>query len=140
MAKITARNVSLGVEDSSGACQSISGKSNTATFTHSAEAPDVSSFGATTRERLPDGLKDWELSVAGFWDGAANELDSILFPIVGASTMISYGPAGSTSGCTLYTACAVMPDYSIEGSVEGAVTFSATFQARTGSLTRTTWS
>lgn len=139
MAKISARNVSLGIDDSAAACQSISGRSNTATMSFSAEAPDVSAFGTTYRERVPDGLKDWELSVSGLWDGVASQIDSILFGILGASTRVAYGPAGSTSGCTKYEASAVCNDYSVEGSVEGAVTFSAIFAARSGSMTRTTW-
>ena len=140
MGKITARNVSLGVQDSLGACQAISGNANSAALSFSAEAPDVSAFGTLYRERVPDGLRDWELSISGHWDGSASALDDILYPILGGSTVVMYGPAGSTTGCTMYTACAVCQDYSIEGAVEGAVTFSSTFVARTGSVTRTTWS
>jgi hypothetical protein len=139
MAKITARNVTVDIDDSTGACQSISGRTNSATLSFSAETPDVSAFGTTYRERVPDGLKDWELSVSGFWDGSSSQLDEILFGIHGGSTLVRYGPAGSTSGCTKYEACAVCSDYNIEAAVEGAVTYSATFSARTGSMTRTTW-
>ena len=134
MAKISARNVKL-----FGGGRDLSGRSNSGTLSFSAEAPDVSAFGATYRERVPDGLKDWELSIAGLCDLAANQLDSILFGALGASTRIKYGPGGSTAGCTMYTACAVCSDYSIEGAVEGAVTFSATFAGRIGTMTASTW-
>ncbi len=139
MAKITARNVSLYIENAAGASTSISGRTNSATLSFSAETPDVTAFGATYRERVPDGLKDWELSIGGFSDLAANQLDATLFPTLGASTRIKYGPGGSTAGCTMYTACAVTSDYNIETSVEGAVTFSATFAARIGVMSASTW-
>jgi len=139
MAKIVAKNVSLYIDNSSAACTSISGRSNSAAISFSAETPDVSAFGTSWRERVPDGLKDWELSISGFADFAATQVDTTLFGILGASTRIQYGPGGSTSGCTKYTASAVCSDYSVEGSVEGAVTFSATFAARTGVMSASEW-
>jgi len=50
------------------------------------------------------------------------------------------GPAGSSSGQPLYTACAVLTEYEISLGVEDPVAVSGTLVARTGSLTRTTWS
>ena len=139
MARVVARNVSIGVEDSTGACAVLTTRSNTATMTFTAEAPEVTTYGEVYRTRLPDGLRDWEFSVSGFWDGSANALEAIMYPILGASTQIYYGPGGSTSGCTKYTACAVCTNFSIEGSVGAAVTYSATFSGRSGSMTRATW-
>lgn len=139
MARITARNVSLYVDNAAGACTSIAGRSNTATLTFSSETPEVTAYGATYRERLADGLKDFELSIGGFYDGSAAEIDSILFGILGASTRISYGPGGSTTGCTKYVASAVCNNYTLEGAVEGAVTYSATFQNFGRALTASIW-
>jgi len=140
MARIVARNASLGIDNSSAACTSISGRTNSVTVSFSGEAPDVTAFDNTGyRERVPDGLKDWELSISGLWDGSGTDLDATLFPILAASTRVAYGPAGSTSGCTKYEASAICTDYNVEAAVEGAVTFSATFTGRSGSMTRTTW-
>ncbi|KKQ44072.1 MAG: hypothetical protein US62_C0034G0010 [Candidatus Woesebacteria bacterium GW2011_GWA1_37_8] len=52
MAKIVGRNASLYVEDSTGACRSISGDLNQVTLSRSAEAPDVTGFGEDMRQRL----------------------------------------------------------------------------------------
>jgi len=140
MAKIVAKNTSLYVDNSSAASTAISGRTNTVSLSFSAETPDVTSFaGAGWRERIQDGLKDWELSIGGFYDPAATQIDTILFGILGASTRVQYGPGGSISGCTKYTASAVCSDYTVDGSVEGAATYSATFAARTGAMSASTW-
>jgi len=139
MARITARNCAIGVTDSAGACQSISGRGNSVSMSITAEAPEVTAFQDLWRTRLPDGLRDWEMSVNGVWDGAAEQVDSILFGILGSCTLVHFGPGGSTSGCTKYSACAVCTNYTVDGAVEGAVTYSATFSGRSGSMTNTTW-
>ena len=139
MARITARNVSFYVDDSTGACTSISGRSNTATLTFSSEAPDVTTYGATYRERLADGLKDFEFSIGGFYDGAAAQIDAVMFPLLGASTRLQYGPGGSTSGCTKYVASAVCNNYTVSGAVEGAVAYTATFQNFGRTLSASLW-
>ena len=55
MARIVAKNVSLYIDNSSAASTSISGRSNSAAISFSAETPDVSAFGTSWRERVPDG-------------------------------------------------------------------------------------
>ncbi len=140
MARITARNVSFNVINAAGAACELSGRSNTATMTFTSEAPEVTTYGTTYKERLPDGLKDFTFSIGGFYDGAGqSQIDSILFGILGASTVIRYGPGGSAAGCTLYVASAVCTDYAIEGAVAGAVGFTATFQNFGRTLTASTW-
>lgn len=139
MSRITARNASLYLENSSNACQSMSGFLNTITFNRSAEAPDVTGFGDDNRQRLSNGIKDWELSFNAFFATGANEIDAVLSGILGGSTLMKFGPSGSTATCIMYTACAVLTEYSSDFSVEGAATISGTLMARSGSITRTTW-
>src|SRR3990172_116335 len=107
----------------------LSGRSNTATLNLSSEEVDVTSFGALYRERVPDALRDWGLEIAGFWDGAASQIDYYLYTIWAACSAIAVGFAGSTSGATKYSGCMILQEYSVEGAVDGAVTFSATFQS-----------
>ena len=140
MGKIVARNASIYLDDSNSACQSFSALTNQISFSRTAEAPDVTSFGANDRERLADGLKDWELSFNGFFSTAANETDAILSGILGEATAVKFGLSGSTSTCVLYTACAVLTDYSMDFGVADAATVSFTVVGRSGSMTRTTWS
>ena len=131
MARISGRNVFVGCSPGTNvACPfALSGRSNTATLTLSSEEIDVTSFGALYRERVPDALRDWGLEVAGFWDGAASNIDYILYTIWAACSAVAIGPAGSGTGATKYSGCMILQEYSVEGAVEGAVTFSATFQS-----------
>jgi len=140
MPKSNGNNVSLYILDSTGASQSITGWGNSISLSWEAETPEVTTFGNINRERLPDGIQDWELSFDGFWGGDSGEIDEILGGILGGSTMIFLGPGGSDSGKTQYSACAILQSYEIGVELEEAVTFSATFVARSGSLTRGTWS
>lgn len=139
MARVIARNASLYLEDSSAACQSMSGLTNSITLGQTAEAPEVTAFGEATRTRLADGLKDWELSFDAFFSSGANEVDAVLSGILATATLFKFGPTGSTSGCIMYTACGVLTDYSMDFGVEDAGTVSGTISARSGSLTRGTW-
>ena len=139
MAKIFGRNASLYVEDSTGACRSISGDLNQVTLSRSAEAPDVTGFGEDMRQRLSNSIKDWEISFNAFFNTSANTIDSILHGILGGSTMFTFGPSGSSSGCIMYSACGLLSEYSADFTVEGAATISGTLVARTGSVTRTTF-
>ena len=139
MAKIHARNGSLYVEDSSGACQAMSALVSSITLGQSSDAPDVTGFGEDRRQRLSNGIKDWELSMNGFWSSGANETDEVLSGILGGSTMFYLGPSGSTSTCVQYSACGVLTEYNIDLAVEDAATIAFTMMSRSGSLTRGTW-
>ena len=87
-----------------------------------------------------DGIKDWELSMDGYYEGAVEEIDEVLFGLVaGASCFIEFGPTGSTSGSVKYSASALLNNYEINFQLEDAGAISANFQARTGSMTRATW-
>lgn len=140
MGKVNGNNVSIWVDDATSACQSITGWGNSITLSWEAETPEVTTFGNINRERLPDGIQDWELSVDGFWGGDVDEIDALLSGILGGSTFIQLGPGGSDTGNVKYSACAILSSYEIGVELEEAVTFSATFVARSGSLTRGAWS
>ena len=140
MARIVGRNASLYLEDSAAASRAMSGLLNTISLSRTAEAPDVTGFGDDNRQRLSSGIKDWELSFGAFFSTGANEVDVVLNGILGGSTLFKFGPSGSTSTCVMYTACGVLTEYTADFSVEGAATVSGTIMARSGSLTRTTWS
>lgn len=140
MGKIHARNASFYLEDSSGASQAMGGLMNSITLSWSADAPDVTGFGEDNRQRLSNGLKDWEISFNAFYSSAANEIDEVLSGILAGSTSFKLGPSGSSSGSIQYAACAILTEYSMEFQVDGAATVSGTLVARTGSITRTTWS
>lgn len=140
MAKIVARNASIYLDDETGTNRSFSGLTNSISFTQTSEAPDVTSFGSDVRERLADGLKDWEITGGAFFSTGANEVDDVLSAILGGSTYVQFGPSGSSSGCILYAASAVLTEYSMDFGVADAATVTYTVVQRSGSMTRTTWS
>lgn len=139
MGKITARNAFFRVWDGT-ASTNLTTSLNSITLTQSEEAPEVSVFGQQNRERMHDGIKDWEAAVEGYYEAGTGLIDAVLFGLVaGACGMIDFGPSGSTSGCVKYSACSVLNSYEINFALEDAGMVTANFQARTGSMTRTTW-
>lgn len=138
MAKIAARNASLYLYDAAGACRSLSGQTNSITLTLSAESTEVTGFGDSTRERVADGIRDWEIAMDGFYSQSANESDAVLQGIInaGGSTLFKLGPAGSTSTSPQYTACATLTSYEINMTAEDAAQISFSLTNRSGSLTR----
>ena len=139
MGKVAAKNASIGLDDISGACQALSGDINSVTLTYSAEAPEVTGFGSDVRERMQDGIKDWELTFDAFFNSDADRADAVMSGILGGSTRFVFGPSGSISGSIMYTACAILTSYELGFTVEDAGTISGTLVARSGSLTRTTF-
>ena len=131
MARVSGRDVFISVSPTGGAaCPfTLSGRANSGTLTFSSEEVDVTSFGALYRERVADALRDWSMECAGFWDGAASQIDYILYTIHAACVAVAFGPNGSGTGAIKYSGCMILQEYSVEGAVEGAVTWSATFQA-----------
>lgn len=118
----------------------FSGDTNSISFSWTRDAPEVTSFGDNTQQFLEDGLLNWELTVDGYVnapDGtASNAFDLHLSD---GATRVIFGYAGSDSGCPMFTACAVMTEFSTENAVDAAITFSMTLQARAGSMTASTW-
>lgn len=138
MARIKARNATIIVVDTTGASRIISGRANSATLTLSSEAVEVTAFGEEWRTRVGDGIKDWELAVSGFWDGAASQIDSIFWSILSACVGVKFGPGGSDTGMPKYVASGICQDFEIGSEVEGAVTFSTTFVGAS-TLEASTW-
>jgi len=138
MAKLAARKASLFLEDSAGASTVMSAMVSSITLSMSVEIPEVTGFGNDNRERVSDGIKDWELSMNGFYGMAACEPGLVLQGIraAGGSTRFVLGPAGSITGCPKYSACGVLTTYEITEGPMDAAAISFTITARSGSLTR----
>ena len=141
MTKIAGRKASLYLSNAAGACQSFSTLTSNITLNFNSETTDVTGFGDDNRERVADGIRDWELSMDGFWASGATETDAVLAAIraAGGSTMFKLGPAGSTASpctCPMYTACGVLTNYECNFTAQDAAKISFTVAARTGSLTR----
>lgn len=139
--RVTARNASVYIENLSAASTSISADLNSTTLGQPKDAPDVTGFGERTRQRLDDGLLDWEFSMDGFVAVGASEIDEVLYELYTGSvgTLLQFGPNGSATGQVRYSGCGVLTNYEMSHGIEGAATFTATIAAQAGSLTRGTW-
>jgi hypothetical protein len=126
--------------ETSNVARTVSGDVNTCTLAFNAETPESTGFGDTTRTRLPSGLKDWTLTFAGhFNDTATTGIETVLWGLLGAQTVMVFGPAGSTSGYVKYSGSGILQDYNVESPVEGKVNVSGTVVASAGSLTHATF-
>ena len=141
MPKQHGRNVSLYLEDSTGACTSFTGDGNSISFGLTIDAPEVTAFGDHTRQFLAGGLRTYEISFDGFVNmpsGTACTGIGIIQSASGVSLM-TLGLAGSVSGSQKLTACVVVTEFSQDNPVDGAATFSLKLMPRTGSITASTW-
>jgi hypothetical protein len=128
MSRISARDGHIKILDGNSASKNISGRANAYTLSFTSEEVDVTCFGDLYRSRVADGLRDWTIEFGGFWDGAACQIDDILFSVLAACTSVCLYPGGSAA-TTYWSGCAIMQDYTVEGAVEGGVSYSATFMA-----------
>jgi len=121
MARIVAKDAKI-----FGGARDLSGRANSATMSVTAESPEVSAFGEGYRSRLHDGLRDCELSVAGFTDISASQTDESFDALKGASAWWGFYPGDSTASKVGREMNGILNDYNVEAAVEGAVTFSIT--------------
>lgn len=141
MAKQHGRNASIYLDlTGTSTSTAFSGDSNSLSFSWTREAPEVTSFGDNTVQRLENGILDWEVSVEGFINTPAGTASNAYgIQLADGATRLIFGLGGSTSGCQKWTASAVLTEFSSENSVDGAITFSMTLTARSGSMTASTW-
>ncbi len=115
----------------------ISGDLNSLSLEYSAELPDATAFGDTSRVRLP-GVLDVTVNQQGWWDSvsAANSLDKDLFDDVGAvSSHMSFSPDGGQLGETAFSFPTLTAEYSPGASHGEVFAFSLTMNG-TGPLVR----
>lgn len=139
MPKIHARNASIYIDTTAGASTSISGDLNSATLDLTAEAPEVTAFGDNTVQRLSNGLTDWTFSAEGFFNDTANSGASLLFQLVAGSTLLQFGPSGSTSGSRKFAASGVVTSFNLSNGVNDATAYSLEIVGRSGSVTASSW-
>lgn len=94
--------------------------SNSATLTLSAEAPEVTAFCDDNRARMQDGIKDSELSVDGFYNSGASNVDEALSSLVAASVLAGFYPTGYGASQAAYDFMGVVTNYEMNFAVEDA--------------------
>lgn len=141
MAKVSARDATIKLDDAGKTQRALSPDFSTAELTWTSESVDVTGFGSTVRERVHDVIQDWSFTFSGFYNTATNRAEELLLSdiTIGGSTLLEFGPSGSSTGDVKYTACAILQDCNVQSSFDGAVTLSGTLIARSGSITRATY-
>jgi len=131
------KNVVIWVWDAAGTCRNLSGDKNSVTMSWSRNNPETTTFGKIAVQRIA-GLHDVALSGAGIFNtDDTSGIDAVFSGIMAASvnTLVQLAPAGSVSGCPLYSACYQMSKYDVVGPVNGVVAVNWEFQMGSGSLT-----
>lgn len=131
------RNAQLFVTDTGGTCRNVSGDMNNIVLTWTRDNPDATTLTFDSHQRIP-GLRDATLTGAYVWNGAETTgapqvMDNLL--AASANTLIQFCPAGSISGCPLYTACMLINSHAITAPVNGVVAGTFAFALASGSVT-----
>jgi hypothetical protein len=134
------RNAKLYIDNAdAAACTNISGDLNSVTVTWTRDNPDVTTFGQDSHQRIA-GLRDFTMTGAYVWNGAeasgsaaAQTLDALLTGSM--PTRMQYAPAGSITGCPLYTACVLVNSHSHTAGVNAAIVGNFSLQLASGSVT-----
>lgn len=137
----TAQDAYVQIEDSGGTLRTVKDDFSTSTWTEAAETPEATGYGDQNRQFLPNGLRTIDFSFDGFFnDTATTGIETVLSGLgPGGSTVVVWGPAGSTSGYRKYTACMTLTNYEISAPVDGVIGISAAFVMRAGSVTHGTF-
>ncbi len=134
------RNAKLYVDNAdAAACTNVSGDLNSIVLTFTRDNPDVTTLGQDTHQRIA-GLRDFALTGAYVWNAAetaGSGMPQILDALLVASmvTRIQYAPAGSITGCPLYTACMLVNSHTHTAGVNAPVVGTWAMHIASGSLT-----
>lgn len=131
------KNVVIWVFDAGGTCRNMSGDKNSVTMAWAKNNPETTTFGKIATQRM-SGLYDVTLSGAALFNtDDTTGIDAVFSGLMAASVNaeIKLAPAGSVSGCPLYSACYQISKYDIVGPVNGAIAVNWEFQLSSGSLT-----
>ena len=138
--QMIAKDAFISIEDVGATARTVSGDTNTSSLNRTAETPETTAYGDSTRTRSGSGLLDWTLTAACFFNDTADTgVETVCAAMLGLQTVVVWGPAGSTSTYVKYSGSAILQDYSVESPVEGVTTLSLTLVSSAGSITRWTF-
>jgi len=130
MAKFSHKNanVDVGAED-------ISGDTNSCELTIDIGTAEVTCF-EDDWDKFVENIASWGLSIAGFTNQDASEVEAVLFAFIGAGEQdLIYCPQGTATGYK-FTGKVILTSQAVGGAVKGACPYSASFQG-SGQLSRT---
>ena len=108
-------------------------------LSYSAEEVDDTTMGSDTTTNL-GGLKSWSLEITVANDFAASEVDSIVFPLVGAKVPITFRPTSDPvgSGNPEYSGTGMLNTYNPIGQSTGDLATAPLNFSSASSLSRST--
>jgi len=132
-------NYRIHMEDTAGASQNVGGDFNNVTFSWTRDNPDTTTFSKDSIQRMA-GLRDATVSVTALWNNAANGATCIFGALMPGSTItrVKLFPAGSTTGCTFWTACFLPSKYEEVAPVNGPMAANYELQLASGSISAST--
>ena len=135
MAFVHGKNSVFKLDNASGSLTDISAFVNNVDFPETADVAETSVLGASNKTYLA-GLKDANISLAGFFDATA---DAIVGAVIGQCATLSfeYSPEGTASGKIKYTGECILTNYALSSPVGDAVAYSCDLQV-SGAVTRGT--
>ena len=139
MTKIHGRHAVLWLDDQAGTCRNLSADLSQITFNRSKNLAETTTFGDNSTQREVDGLRDATLDVTGVWntDGGPTAIVGLLDEMYSGSLVsrIQYLPAGSFTGCPIYTASMRLTSYNKSEPVDGVTTLTFGLALASGSVT-----
>ena len=135
MAVVHGKNSVFKLDNASGSLTDISAFVNNVDFPETADVAETSVLGASNKTYLA-GLKDANISLAGFFDATA---DAIFGAVIGQSATLSfeYSPEGTASGKIKYSGECILTNYALSSPVGDVVAYSGDLQV-SGAVTRGT--
>ena len=135
MAFVHGKDSVFKLDNASGSLTDISAFVNNVDFPETADVAETSVLGASNKTYLA-GLKDANISLAGFFDATA---DAIFGAVIGQSATLSfeYSPEGTASGKIKYTGECILTNYALSSPVGDVVAYSGDLQV-SGAVTRGT--
>ena len=131
------RNAYLDMEDSTGSFI-FNGDLTSISDSWTRDNPQTTTMGKLMHQRI-SGLQDYSITVAYIWNGdtaTASAVGAFIdAQLVGsATTRVRYAPAGSITGCPLYTASMLVSQHDKTAPVNGVVAGTFTLQNATASV------
>lgn len=122
-------NLYFAIEDSAGTTiRNVSANCNSVDFNRSADVHEDTTFGKRSKTKK-GGLKDGQISIAGFWDKTAlTGTETVFDSLVGVFEPVDweYGPEGNTAGMVKKSGKGVLSAYNISEPVGDLIAFTAT--------------
>jgi len=138
MAYVHGSKAQLWIDTQAGACTEISSQITEISFTRSRSDPETTTMGDSTVQREVSGIRDATLEYSGIWNTTSNltGIVGLLDDAYSGSlvTRVQYCPAGSVTGCPIYTASMRIQTFAHRTPVGGVATVNFTAAIASGSV------